>query len=73
MGRTVSGPPGTTACGAFQTQANSLISGPAEGWSGARLPVPRGLLVLTIVLLPIALLLMVLLPLVDQEKSKVRW
>jgi competence protein ComGC len=37
------------------------------------LPVPRGLLVLTIVLLPIALLLMVLLPLVDQEKSKVRW
>lgn len=42
-------------------------------WTGAPLAVPRSLLVLSVFLLPLALLLLVLLPLVDREKSRVKW
>jgi hypothetical protein len=36
-------------------------------------PVSRSLVVLSVILFPIGLLLMVLLPLVDADKGKVRW
>lgn len=62
-----------TSPGTFQTQANSLIMGLDKVWSGAPLAVPRSLLVLSVFLLPLALLLLVLLPLVDREKSRVKW